>query len=130
MKLDKEFGRHSHSLLLEKSFLQHIQSGNCKLVFNANGQRILRDNTGNYESVWDFGSFLTNDNKLILGPIDAKLVVTYRNFQPGFAPLVAETSFWIIPWKYIIIALLIIITIMILLKMRKNKKEQPQLLPK
>lgn len=113
-------------ILLTNIFNQEIG----KLVFNANGQSILRDNTGNYESVWDFGSFLTNDNKLILGPIDAKLVVTYRNFQPGFAPLVAETSFWIIPWKYIIIALLIIITIMILLKMRKNRKEQPQPLPK
>ena len=113
-------------IILTNIFKQEIG----KIPFNSNGQSILRDNTGNYESIWDFGSFLTNDRKIILGPIDARLIVTYRNFQPGFAPLVAETSFWIIPWKYIVLAILIILTTMILSKMRKKKKEIPQNLPK
>lgn len=113
-------------IILTNIFKQEVGS----ITFNANGQSILRDNTGNYETVWDYGSFLTKDKKLILGPIDAKLIVTYRNFQPGFAPLVAETSFWILPWKYIILALLIFVTTMILLKMRKNRKREPQQLPK
>ncbi len=113
-------------IILTNIFKQEVGS----ITFNANGQSILRDNTGNYETVWDYGSFLTKDRKLILGPIDAKLIVTYRNFQPGFAPLVAETSFWILPWKYIILALLIFVTTMILLKMRKNRKREPQQLPK
>jgi hypothetical protein len=113
-------------IILTNIFKQEVG----KVIFNANGQSILRDNSGNYETVWDFGSFLTKDRKLILGPIDARLVATYRNFQPGFAPLVAEASFWILPWKYIVIALLIIITTMILLRMRKRRKDQPQPLPK
>jgi hypothetical protein len=113
-------------IILTNIFKQEVGS----IIFNANGQSILRENTGNYESTWDFGSFLTKDRKLVLGPIDARLVVTYRNFQPGFAPLVGETSFWILPWKYIILALLIIITTMILLKMRRKRKEEPSQLPK
>jgi hypothetical protein len=113
-------------IMLTNIFKQEIGS----IVFNANGQSILRENTGNYDTLWDYGSFLTKDRKLVLGPINAKLVVTYRNFQPGFAPLVAETSFWILPWKYIVLALLVIITTMILLKMRKKRKEEPTQLPK
>ena len=112
-------------IILTNIFKQEVG----KIYFNPGGQSILRDNTGNYETVWDYGSFLTTDRKLVLGPIDAKLIVTYRNFQPGFAPLIAETSFWIIPWKYIVLTLLIITTTVILLKMRKRKRE-PQQLPK
>jgi hypothetical protein len=112
-------------IILTNIFKQEV----AKIIFNPNGQSILRDNTGNYETVWDYGSFLTNDKKLIIGPIEARMIVTYRNFQPGFAPLTSSISFWIIPWKYIIILLLIIITTMILLKMRKKEKG-PQHLPK
>jgi len=102
-----------------------------RISFNENGQSILRDNIADYETVWDYGSFLSADKKLILGPIDADLLVMYRSFQPGFAPLSATTSFWILPWKYIVLLLLIIITTVVILKMRKKKKEnQPQELPK
>jgi hypothetical protein len=102
-----------------------------KIVFNESAQSILRDNSASYETVWNYGSFLSKENKLILGPIKADLIVMYRNFQPGFAPLTATTSFWIIPWKYILLLLLIVITTVVVLKMRKKKKEnQPRQLPK
>ena len=102
-----------------------------KIIFNESGQSILRDNSANYETLWDYGSFLSKDNKIILGPIKADLIIMYRNFQPGFAPLTATTSFWIIPWKYILLLLLIIITTMVVLRMRKRKKQNPpQQLPK
>ena len=103
-----------------------------KIVFNESAQSILRDNSASYETLWDYGSFLSKDNKIILGPIKADLILMYRNFQPGFAPLTATTSFWIIPWKYILLLLLIIITTVVVLRMRKKKKEdqQPQQLPK
>jgi hypothetical protein len=102
-----------------------------KIVFNESAQSILRDNSASYETLWDYGSFLSKDNKIILGPIKADLILMYRNFQPGFAPLTATASFWIIPWKYILLLLLIIITTVVVLRMRKKKKEdQPRQLPK
>lgn len=102
-----------------------------KIIFNESAQSILRDNSANYETLWDYGSFLSKDNKLILGPIKADLIIMYRNFQPGFAPLTATTSFWILPWKYILLLLLIIITTVVVLRMRKRKKQNPpQQLPK
>jgi hypothetical protein len=102
-----------------------------KITFNPNRQSILRENSATYETVWDYGSFLTNDRKLILGPINAKLITTYRTFQPGFAPLIAETSFWILPWKYIVLAIIIILTtIAIFVSRRKKRKEREQYLPK
>lgn len=101
------------------------------ITFNTARQSILRENMGIYNTDWDYGCFLTKDRKLILGPIKAELMLTYRTFQPGFAPLMAETSFWVLPWKYIIIALLIIIiTIIVLAKRRKEKKEERGNLPK
>ena len=102
-----------------------------KIIFNESAQSILRDNSANYETLWDYGSFLSKDNKIILGPIKADLIIMYRNFQPVFAPLTATTSFWIIPWKYILLLLLIIITTVVVLRMRKRKKQNPpQQLPK
>lgn len=102
----------------------------ARIPFNQNTQSIMRENTGNYESTWDFGEFLTKDKQLVLGPIDAKLVATYRTFQPGFAPLTAETSFWIIPWRYIVAILLIIILIVIIIKTAKKKKTEYKPVPK
>ena len=102
----------------------------ARIPFNQNTQSIMRENTGNYESTWDFGDFITKDKQLVLGPIDAKLVATYRTFQPGFAPLTAETSFWIIPWRYIVAILLIIILIVIIIKTAKKKKTEYKPVPK
>lgn len=113
-------------IILTNIFKQEVG----KIVFNTNGQSILRDNVGNYETVWNYGSFLTENNRLILGPIDAKFVATYRNFQPGFAPLIAETSFWIIPWKYIVLAILLIVTFGAILKVRRNARKKNENLPK
>ena len=102
----------------------------ARIPFNENTQSIMRENTGNYESTWDFGKFLTNDKQIVLGPIDAKLVATYRTFQPGFAPLTADTSFWILPWRYIVAVLLIIALLVIIVKTAKKKKAEYKPLPK
>lgn len=102
----------------------------ARIPFNQNTQSIMRENTGNYETSWNFGEFLTKDKQLVLGPIDAKLVTTYRTFQPGFAPLTAEVSFWVIPWRYIVAILLIIIFIVIIIKTAKKKKAEYKPVPK
>jgi len=54
----------------------------------------------------------------------AKLIVTYRSYQPGFAVLEAETTFWIIPWKIIIAILLVIILLIAYNIYRKNNKKK------
>lgn len=92
------------------------------IPFNPNNQSILRDNLGNYETTWNLGSFLTKDHAIVLGPIKANLVITYRSFQPGFAPLTATTTFWIIPWKYILILLILIISLAVIIKVSKKRK--------
>lgn len=113
-------------IVLTNIFNQEV----ARIPFNDGVQSLLRDTTADYQTFWNYGSFLNSDNRLILGPIDAELIVTYRSIQPGFAILSATTSFWIIPWKYIVLLLLIIITTVVILRMRKKKKEQPQQLPK
>lgn len=96
----------------------------ARISFNPNRQSILRDNTGLYETIWNLGSFLNADNKIVMGPIDAKLIVTYRNFQPGFAPLTSEITFWILPWKHILIGILLLLTVLTILKTRKKKEKR------
>jgi hypothetical protein len=94
----------------------------ARIPFNPNGQSILRDNSGNYQTIWDYGKFLTEDNGIILGPIQAQLITTYRSFQPGFSPLTATTSFWVLPWKYIVGFLIILITLIVIIRQIKKKK--------
>lgn len=93
-----------------------------RIKFNEDSQSLLRDNIGDYTTFWK-EKLITEDKQLAVGPIKANLVLTYREFQPGFAPLLAETTFWIIPWKYILIFILAIILIVALVKVRKYKKK-------
>lgn len=102
----------------------------ARIPFNPNNQSILRDNIGNYETTWDLGSFLTKSHAIVLGPIKANLIVTYRTFQPGFAPLTSQLTFWIIPWKYIIGLVLVIIATVVSIKIVKSKKKYPKPLPR
>lgn len=107
-------------IVLTNIFKQEV----TRIPFNPNNQSILRDNTGNYETLWNLGTFLTKDKALALGPIKANLILTYRTFQPGFAPLTAELTFWIIPWRIILIILAVIISIIVIVKIaKKNKKK-------
>lgn len=114
-------------IILTNIFKQEVG----KIIFNENGQSILRGNTAEYETPWDYGSFLSADKKLIMGPIDANLILMYRTFQPGFAPLSATASFWILPWRYILLALIIILTTILIVTLRKKKeKKKSENLPK
>jgi len=105
-------------IVLTNIFNQEI----TRIPFNPSNQSILRDNTGNYETIWNLGTFLTKDNAIVLGPIKANLILTYRTFQPGFAPLTSEITFWIIPWKIILIIVTVIISIIVIVKVSKKKR--------
>ncbi|MFA6754351.1 MAG: hypothetical protein WCR68_00730, partial [Candidatus Dojkabacteria bacterium] len=62
--------------------------------------------------------------KVALGPISAETVILYRRNNPGFSVLSATTSFWIIPWKLIILILTVIIVSYVVFKLTKKKKQK------
>lgn len=94
----------------------------ARIPFNKDQQSILRGNSADYRTKWELNSLLNEDKKLVVGPMKAKAVITYRSIQPGFAVLTGETSFWIIPWKYILGLLLLIVIITIIIKLVKKKR--------
>jgi hypothetical protein len=106
-------------IIVENIFKQEV----ARIPFNKNNQSLLRDNIGNYEDYWNQSSYLSPNKALALGPLTAKLLVTYRSIQPGFAVLNGETTFWIIPWK-IIIAILVITILVIIIRTWKKKSER------
>lgn len=106
-------------IIIENIFRQEV----ARVPFNKNNQSLLRDNIGNYEDYWDQSSYLSPNKAIALGPMKAKLLVTYRTFQPGFAVLNGETTFWIIPWK-IIIAILLTLLLAIIIRTWKKKTEK------
>jgi hypothetical protein len=84
----------------------------------------LRDNSGIYESNWDLEKYI-EEGKIALGPITAETIILYRRNNPGFSVLNATTTFWIIPWKLIILILTVIIVVYVGFKL-KNKKKKKQ----
>lgn len=84
------------------------------------------------EAIRDFENTL--DKKILFGPFKAKLIATYG--KDNNLPLVATMTFWVLPWKIMLIVILIIITailgIMYLkkkslrVKEEKLNKENPQ----
>lgn len=94
-----------------------------RIAFNEPNQSVLRDNSGIYESNWDLEKYV-EDGKFALGPIKAETILLYRRNNPGFAILSASTSFWIIPWKLIILILTVIIVMYVVFKLSKKKKEK------
>jgi hypothetical protein len=93
-----------------------------RIVFNDTNQSILRGNSGTYDSNWELDKYL-NDGKIAIGPIDSSTIILYRRNNPGFAVLEATTTFWIIPWKLIILLLTVIIVIYVLFKVKDKKKQ-------
>lgn len=93
-----------------------------RIVFNETNQSILRGNSGIYDSTWNLEKYI-NDGKVALGPITAETIILYRRNNPGFSVLEATASFWIIPWKLIILILTVIIVVYVVLKLSRKKKE-------
>ncbi|KFN39384.1 hypothetical protein KN63_02450 [Smithella sp. F21] len=103
-------------IVIENIFRQEV----ARVPFNNSSQSLLRDTTGDYEDYWKQKSFLSPNNAIAVGPMKASLIVTYKSFQPGFAVLNAQTTFWIIPWK-ILLAILIVLILVIVIRTRKRK---------
>lgn len=107
-------------IVVENIFKQEV----ARIPFNKNSQSLLRDTTGDFEDSWKQQSYLSPNNAIALGPLTATLVTTYRTFQPGFAVLNAQTTFWVFPWKIILIILTIIILLITINSKRKNAKRK------
>ena len=103
-------------ILIENIFRQEV----ARIPFNRNSQSRLRDTIGNYTDNWTQSGYLSPNKAIAVGPMKARLMVTYRSFQPGFAVLGSEATFWIIPWK-IIIAILAAILLVIIIRITKKK---------
>ena len=107
-------------IVIENIFKQEV----ARVPFNRNRQSLLRDNLGNYIDNWSQQGYLSPSKKIALGPLKAKLFVTYRSFQPRFAVLTEETTFWIIPWKLILAILLILLTAIIVRASKRRMRKK------
>jgi len=103
-------------IVIENIFKQEV----ARIPFNRNRQSLLRDNLGNYIDNWSQSGYISPAKMLTIGPMKAKLLVTYRSMQPGFATLSAETTFWIIPWKLIIAICVVLLTGIIIFVSKKK----------
>ncbi|MBI2356612.1 hypothetical protein HYV12_00940 [Candidatus Dojkabacteria bacterium] len=108
-------------IILENFLGQEVD----RIPFNPNKQSLLRSNSAVYENTWEDKGIFFKNGKIAVGPIKAKLITTYRAKFPGFAPLSATTTFWIIPWK-VILAILFTITLIIYLISRRKIKHNGQ----
>lgn len=103
-------------IIVENIFNQEV----ARIPFNSNKQSLLRDNVGNYVDNLSFTSYLSPSKKIMIGPMKATLLITYRSFQPGFATLGSEVAFWIVPWKLLIAILSVIIVVVTIVITRKK----------
>lgn len=79
--------------------------GNEIARFQLNPQRAstLRGKFSRYQTQWNpERQILSEDNKIIFGPMRAELVATYKTENPGFHPIQSTTNFWIVPWKHLL----------------------------
>jgi hypothetical protein len=91
--------------------------------FNTPGRAIIRDTIATYVTEWESNYLFTDTGKLAVGPIKAELTLTYKSESPGYSPLTAETTFWILQWKAGLAILGTIIMIVWIVKtVRKPRK--------
>ncbi|KKR06340.1 MAG: hypothetical protein UT34_C0001G0380 [candidate division WS6 bacterium GW2011_GWF2_39_15] len=93
-----------------------------RIQFNQHKQSLLRSNAATYVNDWESDGLFLKNGKVAIGPIEAKLITTYRAKFPGFAPLSATTSFWILPWKIMLAILLAIGAIIYIITRKRVKK--------
>lgn len=101
-------------IIITNVFGQEIE----RILFNENNQSLIRGSTALYEDIWDHDSIFFHNQKLAIGPVHAKLLTTYKTENPGFAPLSATVTFWIIPWKHLL-AILVVIFVLYQLVFRR-----------
>ncbi len=97
-----------------------------RVALNPSDISTLRGQTAKYLNEWVTKRQVIAENKaLMFGPMKAELIATYKSVNPGFSPILSETTFWIIPWKLLLAIIVAIIVIIFILSNRKrnNKKK-------
>jgi len=102
-----------------------------RIKFNKDKLSLIDNEIGLYNTSWEanqqFLDLIVN-NKISFGKLHAKLILTYSNENQSFNTLSSQTTFWVIPWKILIILILTIISF-ITLKIKKfinSKQSTPQ----
>ena len=107
-------------IVLKNMFGQELAT----VEFNPNKQAIIRDTLATYITEWKSNYLLTDEGKLAFGPITAELTINYKTDSPGYSPVTAETSFWILQWKLGLAILgAIIILVWIIRTVKKSRKK-------
>lgn len=96
--------------------------------FNPDDRSLLNNENARFTTLWEperkFGGILLNDT-FAIGKIRTKAVIAYKTIDPGLSLLQAETTFWIIPWKLILILFMtIIVALYIYYKRRENFRQK------
>ncbi len=107
-------------IVTENIFKQEV----ARIPFNKTSQSLMRDTIADYEDSWSQTSYISPSKAIAVGPMKAKIIATYRSYQPGFAVPNGQATFWIIPWKIIVIILLVITLIIAYNIYRKNNKKK------
>ncbi len=106
-------------IVLKNMFGQELAT----IEFNPNERALIRDSVATYVTEWESNYLLTDDGKLALGPITAELTLNYKSESPGYSPITAETTFWILQWKAGLALLgIIIIAVWGIRTVKKSKK--------
>ncbi len=109
------------TIVLTNMFGQEIGS----IEFNASAQTVLRDSIAKYITEWESNYLLTEEGYLAVGPITAELTLNYKSESPGFSPVTAETTFWILQWRLGLAILGAIVVIVWTIKsVKKSKKKE------
>jgi hypothetical protein len=95
-----------------------------RIPFNSQKKTLLNGSRGRYQENWSPDGNLIINGKLAIGPIRAKLIVPYASVDPGITALRAETSFWIIPWKLLLILIAIIVLIWSYISYKRRDQRQ------
>jgi len=96
-----------------------------RLKLNPQQLSLLNNEVGTYDTRWETDSQFLDlfiNNKISFGKMHAKLLLSYSAQNPAFNILTNKTSFWIIPWKALVILLVTIVTIIVLIIRKKINK--------
>jgi len=107
-----------------KEFNDNVAS----ISFNDGKHRVLYNGGRKFTNEWEEGFLVKRDNKLEInwkemglfrfGKYYAQLNIAWEDNQ-GMKYISKETSFWVIPWKLLLILLLIILGLVLIIKGRK-----------
>ena len=96
-----------------------------RVALNPSDISTLRGQTAKYLNEWVTNRQVLAENKaLMFGPMKAELIATYKSVNPGFSPILSETTFWIIPWKLLLAIIVATIVLIFVLSSRKKEKKK------